>query len=183
IGVLVVLYAGVQLHASLDPDVTVNAVNRPVAQLLASVALSLAFAVLLQQERSTVVPVALNGGVAWLIYGSMHFTGKISPVAATAVAAGLVGLFGQLLSRYQFASSLPYVTAAIGPLLPGSATYYGLLGIAQNELDDGLLSLSRAVATALAIAIGVNLGSEISRLFLRVPGTITRKGAKRTRGF
>ncbi|MDT0424413.1 MULTISPECIES: threonine/serine exporter family protein [unclassified Streptomyces] len=183
IGVLVVLYAGVQLHASLDPDVTGNTVNRPVAQLLASVALSLAFAVLLQQERSTVIPVALNGGVAWLVYGSMHFTGKISPVAATAVAAGLVGLFGQLLSRYQFASSLPYVTAAIGPLLPGSATYYGLLGIAQNDLDDGLLSLSRAVATALAIAIGVNLGSEISRLFLRVPGTIARKGAKRTRGF
>ncbi|MET8556083.1 threonine/serine exporter family protein [Streptomyces sp. NPDC004959] len=183
IGVLVVLYAGVQLHASLDPDVAVNAVNKPVAQLLASIALSLAFAVLLQQERSTVIPVALNGGVAWLIYGSMHFTGEISPVAATAVAAGLVGLFGQLLSRYQFASSLPYVTAAIGPLLPGSATYYGLLGIAQNDLNDGLLSLSRAVATALAIAIGVNLGSEISRLFLRVPGTIARKGAKRTRGF
>ncbi|MFE9251132.1 threonine/serine exporter ThrE family protein [Streptomyces sp. NPDC007088] len=185
IGVLVILYVGVQLHAPLDPDVALTAVNRPVAQILASVALSLAFAVLLQQERSTVLAVAANGGVAGLVYGAMHYTGKISPVAATAVAAGLVGLFGQLLSRYQFASSLPYVTAAIGPLLPGSATYYGLLGIAQNNLDEGLLSLSRAVATALAIAIGVNLGSEVSRLFLRIPGAAnaSRRAAKRTRGF
>lgn len=185
IGVLVILYGGVRLGAKLDPDVAVNAANRPVAQLLASIALALAFAVLLQQERSTVLLAAANGGVAWLIYGAMHYTVEVSPVPSTAVAAGLVGLFGQLLSRYQFVSSLPYVTAAIGPLLPGSATYYGLLGFAQNDVDNGLLSLSRAAATALAIAIGVNLGSEISRLFLRVPGaaTASRRAAKRTRGF
>ena len=88
----------------------------------------------------------------------------------TAAAAGLVGLFGQLMSRYRFASALPYMTAAIGPLLPGSATYFGLLAIAQSEVDRGLVSLSTAVALAMAIAIGVNLGGEISRLFLRVPG-------------
>ncbi|OON75332.1 threonine/serine ThrE exporter family protein [Streptomyces tsukubensis] len=185
IGVLVVLYMGVQLHAKLDPDAHNIFVNRPVWQILASMALSLAFAVLLQQERSTVLAVTLNGGVAWVVFGAMHYAGEISPVASTAVAAGLVGLFGQLFSRYRFASALPYVTAAIGPLLPGSSTYYGLLGIAQNNLDRGLLSLSQAVATALAIAIGVNLGSEISRLFLRTPGAAgaSRRAAKRTRGF
>ena len=102
-------------------------------------ALSLTFAVLLQQERSTVLVVTLNGGVAWVIFGALATTrGEISPVPATAVAAGLVGLFGQLLSRYQYASALPYVTAAIGPLLPGSATYFGLLHIAQNDMDAGL---------------------------------------------
>ena len=39
-------------------------------------------------------------------------------------------------------------TAAIGPLLPGSATYFGLLGIAQNDLDQGLVSLTKAAALA-----------------------------------
>ncbi|RPK73033.1 hypothetical protein EES44_02720 [Streptomyces sp. ADI96-15] len=130
--------------------------------------------------------VTLNGGVAWTVYGAMHFAGDISPVASTAVAAGLVGLFGQLLSRIQFASALPYVTAAIGPLLPGSATYYGLLGIVQGDVNTGLSSLSTAIALAMAIAIGVNLGGETARLFLRVPGgpeAATRRAAKRTRGF
>ncbi|MEU6007353.1 threonine/serine exporter family protein [Streptomyces sp. NPDC047453] len=185
-GVLLVLYFGVKLGAALDPDAALAMSRRPVLQIVAAMLLSLTFAVLLQQERSTVLLVTLNGGVAWSVYGAMHDVCNISPVASTAVAAGLVGLFGQLLSRYRFASALPYTTAAIGPLLPGSATYFGLLSIAQNHVDKGLVSLAKAVSLAMAIAIGVNLGSEISRLFLRMPGAASaagRRAAKRTRGF
>lgn len=185
IGVLSVLYLGLALGASLNPETAIHSVERPVVQTLAAMALSLCFAVLLQQERNTVLLVTLNGGVAWVVYGALADTAEIPPVAATAAAAGLVGLFGQLLSRYRFASALPYVTAAIGPLLPGSATYFGLLEIARNDLNAGLASLSKAAALALAIAIGVNLGGEISRLFLQVPaeGRAERRAAKRTRGF
>ncbi|WUS97672.1 threonine/serine exporter family protein [Streptomyces sp. NBC_00708] len=185
-GVLLALYGGLQLGAELDPEARFITHDRPVIQIFASMLLTLAFAILLQQERATVLAVTLNGGVAWVVYGAMARTGHLSAVAATAAAAGLVGLFGQLFSRYRYTSSLPFITAAIGPLLPGSATYFGLLGVAQNELDRGLASLSTAVATALAIAIGVNLGSEISRLFMRVPGAVggaNRRAAKRTRGF
>ncbi|MFI9548244.1 threonine/serine exporter ThrE family protein [Streptomyces sp. NPDC052016] len=183
VGVLVMLYLGVQLGAHLNPDAALGITERPLWQIGASMLLSLTFAVLLQQERSTVLAVTLNGGVAWSVYGAMHYAGGISPVASTAVAAGVVGLFGQLLSRYRFVSALPYTTAAIGPLLPGSATYFGLLAIAQNEVDAGLVSLSKAAALAMAIAIGVNLGSEISRLFLRIGSPEKRRAAKRTRGF
>ncbi|MEW2251991.1 threonine/serine exporter ThrE family protein [Streptomyces sp. NPDC058733] len=183
VGVLVMLYVGVQLGAHLNPDAALQLQERPLIQIAASMLLSATFAVLLQQERSTVLAVTLNGGVAWCVYGAMRYAGDISPVPSTAVAAGLVGLFGQLLSRYRFVSALPYTTAAIGPLLPGSATYFGLLSIAQNQVDKGLVSLTKAAALAMAIAIGVNLGSEISRLFLRVGSADKRRAAKRTRGF
>ncbi|MET9909527.1 threonine/serine exporter family protein [Streptomyces sp. NPDC006476] len=182
-GVLVVLYFGVNLGAKLNPDAALQIAERPLWQISASMLLSLTFAVLLQQERSTVLWVTLNGGVAWCVYGALHYPGGLSPVASTAVAAGLVGLFGQLLSRYRFASALPYTTAAIGPLLPGSSTYFGLLSIAQNNVDKGLVSLATAASLAMAIAIGVNLGSEISRLFLRIGSAEKRRAAKRTRGF
>ncbi|MEU9920381.1 threonine/serine exporter family protein [Streptomyces griseoluteus] len=183
IGVLTVLYFGVHIGGELNPDAALNIQSRPVLQILASMVLSLTFAVLLQQERSTVPWVTLNGGVAWSVYGALHYTAGISPVASTAVAAGLVGLFGQLLARYRFASALPFTTAAIGPLLPGSATYFGLLSIAQSEVDKGLVSLAKAVSLAMAIAIGVNLGAEISRLTLRIGSAGKRRAAKRTRGF
>ncbi|MBK3641330.1 threonine/serine exporter ThrE family protein [Streptomyces sp. MBT33] len=182
-GVLVVLYFGVTLGAKLNPDAALRIADRPLWQITASMLLSLTFAVLLQQERSTVLWVTLNGGVAWCVYGALRYPGNLSPVASTAVAAGLVGLFGQLLSRYRFASALPYTTAAIGPLLPGSSTYFGLLSIAQNDVDKGLVSLATAASLAMAIAIGVNLGSEISRLFLRIGSAEKRRAAKRTRGF
>ncbi|KMS83572.1 MULTISPECIES: threonine/serine ThrE exporter family protein [Streptomyces] len=182
-GVLTVLYFGVKIGGKLNPDAQLGISERPLIQIAASMLLSLTFAVLLQQERSTVLWVTLNGGVAWSVYGAMHYAGDISPVASTAVAAGLVGLFGQLLSRYRFASALPYTTAAIGPLLPGSATYFGLLSMAQNDVDKGLVSLAKAASLAMAIAIGVNLGSEISRMFLRIGSAGKRRAAKRTRGF
>ncbi|MCB5183359.1 threonine/serine exporter family protein [Streptomyces antimicrobicus] len=186
IGVLLVVWVGLQLDAAPDPDDVLKIPPRPLVQILASMVLVLTFAILLQQERSTVWIVTLNGGVAWVTYGALT-AGGLPQVPSTAVAAGLVGLFGQLLSRYRFTSALPYVTAAIGPLLPGSATYYGLLSIAEDRLDAGLASLTNAAAIALAIAIGVNLGSETSRLFIRVPGAARaakqRAAAKRTRGF
>uniref|UniRef100_A0AAU1ZZT7 Threonine/serine exporter family protein n=1 Tax=Streptomyces sp. NBC_00093 TaxID=2975649 RepID=A0AAU1ZZT7_9ACTN len=184
VGVLLILYFGVELGAELNPDAALGTAE-PLLQIGASMLLSLTFAIMLQQERSTVLIVTLNGGVAWSVYGAMQDAGGFSPVASTAVAAGLVGLFGQLLSRYRYASALPYTTAAIGPLLPGSATYFGLLSIAQNDMDAGLVSLAKAAALSMAIAIGVNLGSEISRLFLRLPNGAAggRRAAKRTRGF
>ncbi|MFI6473423.1 MULTISPECIES: threonine/serine exporter ThrE family protein [unclassified Streptomyces] len=181
-GVLTVLYGGLQIHAELNPEGTFKPIDRPVVQILASFVLCLTFAVLLQQDRSTVLIVASNGAVAWVIYAAIAVTAKGSPIMATAVAAGLVGLFGQLLSRYWNTSALLYVTAAIGPLLPGSAMYFGVLSIAQKHTDQGIASLAKAAALALAIAIGVNLGNEIARLFLRAPGA-GRAAAKRTRGF
>lgn len=186
VGVLVMLYVGLQLGTdNLDAEAGLHIVSRPVVQILASVLLSFAFAILLQQDRSTVLLVALNGGVAWVIYGALTYGAGFSAVPSTAIAAGLVGLFGQLLSRYRYASALPYVTAAIGPLLPGSATYFGMLYIAHADIDKGMTSLSKAAALALAIAIGVNLGGEISRLFMQAPGVVggQRRAAKRTRGF
>ncbi|WP_405778293.1 threonine/serine exporter ThrE family protein [Streptomyces sp. NBC_00859] len=186
IGVLIVISLGLQLGADqLDAEAALTGVNRPVVQILAAMLLTFAFAILLQQDRSTVLMVTLNGGVAWIVYGALHYAGHISPVPSTAIAAGLVGLFGQLFSRYRYASALPYVTAAIGPLLPGSATYFGMLYIAHSDLNKGLASLTKAAALALAIAVGVNLGGEISRLFMRAPGVVggQRRAAKRTRGF
>ncbi|TVL92594.1 hypothetical protein CD790_10440 [Streptomyces sp. SAJ15] len=187
-GVLTVLYGGVQLNAKLNPEAALKHVERPVTQTLAAMLLVFAFCVLLQQERHTLLFATLNGGVAWVIYAALHDTAGVPAVAATTVAAGLVGLFGQLLSRYRYASALPYVTAAIGPLLPGSATYFGLLSLAQGELDPGIAHLTRAAALALAIAIGVNLGNEVARLFIRPPRlephrVEARRAAKRTRGF
>ncbi|SCD72646.1 Uncharacterized membrane protein YjjP, DUF1212 family [Streptomyces sp. DvalAA-14] len=184
IGVTLILYAGVSLGADLDPDQALRAYDHPWVQLVAAMVVTLAFAVLLQCERSVLPLATLNGGVAWTVYGVLHQRAGGNQVAATAAAAGLVGLFGQLLARYRYGSVLPYVTPAIGPLLPGSATYFGLLAITQHHTDQGFTQLTKAAALALAIAVGVNLGNEIARLALKRPGAEPpRKAAKRTRGF
>ena len=184
IGVTLVLYAGLGLGARLDPDQALKAYDRPWVQLPAAMVLTLAFAVLLQCERHILLLATLNGGVAWAVFGVLHQQAHGNQVASTAAAAGLVGLFGQLMARYRYVSVLPYVTAAIGPLLPGSATYFGLLALTQHHPSEGFAQLTKAAALAIAIAIGVNLGNEVARLALRTPGPPgPRPAAKRTRGF
>jgi uncharacterized membrane protein YjjP (DUF1212 family) len=187
LGVLLVLYLGVRVSASLHPAQTFATSPHPALQLPAAMALTLFFAVLLQSNRRVLPVVTLLGGVGWTVYGVLTVQARISPIIATGIAAGMVGLFGQLASRYRYASSLPYVTAALGPLLPGSVIYLGLLSLAEGEPLAGLVAISRAAAIALALAVGVNLGGEVARLFLQVPQgggpESVRRAAKRTRGF
>ncbi|WP_407639539.1 threonine/serine exporter family protein [Kitasatospora azatica] len=195
IGVMLILYAGVNVDAQLKPDESLIGVRNPPVQLVAAMLLTLAFAMLLQTSRRSLAMVTLNSGIGWAVYGVLAYNAKISAIVATGIAAGVVGLFGQLMARYRYASALPYVTAALGPLMPGSALYLGMLSFAQGHPSAGLVSVSRAAAIAMALAIGVNLGGEVARLFMKVPGpealggrlvpylTGPRRAAKRTRGF
>ncbi|MEY9962035.1 uncharacterized membrane protein YjjP (DUF1212 family) [Streptacidiphilus sp. MAP12-16] len=187
LGVLLVLYVGVKFDASLHPEQSIGGKPFPALQLPAAMALTLFFAVLLQTSRRVLPVVTLLGGVGWTVFGVLTVRANVSPIIATGIAAGMVGLFGQLASRYRYASSLPYVTAALGPLLPGSVIYLGLLSFAKGQPLTGLIAVSRAAAIALALAVGVNLGGEVARLFMKVPPghgpAVVRPAAKRTRGF
>ncbi|WP_224285235.1 threonine/serine exporter ThrE family protein, partial [Streptomyces sp. LS1784] len=192
IGVMVILYLGVGFEANLRPDESLAGVSYPPVQMVAAMVLTLAFATLLQTDRRTLALVTVNSGIGWASYGALVYNAGVNPIAATGVAAGLVGLFGQLMARYRNGSALPYVTAAIGPLMPGSALYLGMLAFAQGHSSAGLVSVFRAAAIAMALAIGVNLGGEIARLFMKLPvgaerpslyPAVPRRAAKRTRGF
>lgn len=208
IGVMLVLYAGAQLDPNLDPSGSLIGITNPPVQLVAAMVLTLSFAMLLQTDRRILPLVTLNSGIGWSTYGVLAYNAGVSPVIATGIAAGLVGLFGQLTARYHATSALPYVTAALGPLMPGSAIYLGMLAFTQDDPDGGLVQVGRAAALALALAVGVNLGGEIARLFMKLPSTlpgslatagtrgtgtagerlapyllVPRRAAKRTRGF
>ncbi|MEV7182787.1 threonine/serine exporter family protein [Kitasatospora sp. NPDC093102] len=192
IGVMVILYLGVGFEANLRPDESLVGVSYPPVQMVAAMLLTLAFATLLQTDRRTLALVTVNSGIGWASYGALVYNAGVNPIAATGVAAGLVGLFGQLMARYRNGSALPYVTAAIGPLMPGSALYLGMLAFAQGHSSAGLVSVFRAAAIAMALAVGVNLGGEIARLFMKLPvgaerpslyPAVPRRAAKRTRGF
>ncbi|WP_405018219.1 threonine/serine exporter family protein [Kitasatospora sp. NBC_00070] len=202
IGVMLVLYAGSKLDPNLNPSESLIGISHPPVQLVAAMVLTAAFAMLLQTDRRILPLVTLNSGIGWSTYGVLAYNAQVSPIVATGLAAGLVGLFGQLIARYQATSALPYVTAALGPLMPGSAIYLGMLAFTQNNPVGGVVQVGRAAALALALAVGVNLGGEIARLFLKMPsdlpgtgglGTagerlapyllVPRRAAKRTRGF
>jgi uncharacterized membrane protein YjjP (DUF1212 family) len=184
-GVAMMLYAGTQLGVDLNVEGSFFPESDPPVQILAAMGLALAFAVLVQ-VRPEVLPITAAGGaVSWSIFESLRIAGA-APILATAIATGVVGLLGQLLARAGRTSALPYVIPAIGPLLPGGAMYQGMLGLALGHTDRGWTGLVNAAGLALALAVGVNLGSEVARFVLPMPqrgGRERRPAAKRTRGF
>lgn len=184
-GVSMVLYAGAQLGVELDVEGSFFPDSNPPVQLLAAAGVSLTFAVLIQVRPNALGIAAAGGAVSWSIFEVLRIAGA-APILATAIATGVVGLLGQLLARAGRTSALPYVIPAIGPLLPGSAMYQGMLGLALGHTDSGWRGLVNAAGLALALAVGVNLGSEVARFVLPVPqrgGREKRAAAKRTRGF
>lgn len=168
IGVMTVLYVGVNNGADLAAQSVPSGAVNPPLQLAAAVLLTLAFAVLLNTEPATLPAVLLNSAAGWTTYGVLVNAGG-EPILATGLAAGLVGLSGQLMARCRGSSALPHITAALGPLLPGSVLYFGMLAFVRGEPEVGLSGIGRAGAMAMALAIGVNLGRELARLFLPAP--------------
>ncbi|MER7842541.1 threonine/serine exporter family protein [Kitasatospora sp. NPDC096077] len=170
VGVTTVLYVGVNNGADLMAQ-SVPAPSNPALQLAAAVLLTLFFAVLLNTEPAALPAVLVNSAAGWSTYGALVQAGT-EPIMATGFAAMLVGLSGQLTARFGGSPALPFVTAALGPLLPGSELYFGLIAFVQGEPEAGLSGVGRATATAMALAIGVSLGHEVARLFLPAPGVV-----------
>lgn len=185
-GVSIMLYAGNRLGVNLTVEGSFYPTSRPLVQLLAAAGVSLTFAVLVQVRPRVLVIAAIGGACSWSIFEVLRIAGA-SPILATVTATGVVGLLGQLLARAGRTSALPYIIPSIGPLLPGSAIYQGLLGLALGHTDRGWIGLTNAAGLALALAVGVNLGSEVARFVLPTPqrgvGSTKRAAAKRTRGF
>ncbi|MFF4817798.1 threonine/serine exporter family protein [Kitasatospora sp. NPDC001309] len=181
VGVMTVLYIGVNNGADLAAQSDPAAPANPPLQLAAAVLLALTFAVLLNTEPATLPAVLVNSAAGWTTYSVLADAGA-EPIMATGLAAVLVGLSGQLMARHRGSSVLPYVTAALGSLLPGSLLYFGLLAFVRGEPEAGLSGLGHATATALSLAIGVNLGREAARLFLPARPSTPAAPAARHRG-
>ncbi|MCP9949410.1 threonine/serine ThrE exporter family protein [Actinomadura madurae] len=186
-GLGAVVYLAVSLGVPIDVRhlPTPSAKLEPVA-VIAAAAISLTFAVSLATPRDVLAATALGGALIWVLY-VLARGWDVPPVLAAAVAATIVGVAASWLARRHGQPVMPYVVPAIGPLLPGTALYRGMVELNTGSPQAGVLSLITAVSVALALGAGVNLGGELVRAFQRVglsaSGRWARPAARRTRGF
>ncbi|WP_225991600.1 threonine/serine exporter family protein [Actinomadura montaniterrae] len=186
-GLGAVVYIAVNLNVPIDVShlPTAPVTLKPV-QLMAAAAVSVTFAVSLAAPRDVLLASALGGALIWTIYVLLRGW-NVPPVLASAMAAIVVGVLANWLARRHGAPVMPYVVPAIGPLLPGTALYRGMVELNTGSPQSGVLSLIGALSVALALGAGVNLGGELVRAFQRVGltagGRWARPAARRTRGF
>ncbi|MGH3648776.1 MAG: threonine/serine ThrE exporter family protein [Micromonosporaceae bacterium] len=186
-GVGLTVYAATRLGVTLPLGALPHiAVSLQPAQLLAAIGISVTFAMSLLAPMRAVLASAAGGGLIWMAYVLLR-ANDVPAVMASGMAAAAIGLLAHLLAWWQRSPSLPYVVPVIGPLLPGTLLYRGLVELNLGDVNQGLLNLSQAIAVALALGVGINLGGELVRS-LRGNGTVgtsprNRPAARRTRGY
>ncbi len=158
-GVTLGLKAGIGFGLSLDPGEAVAAdVSRFGISTAAAVAAAVLAALSGYAPLRSLVAAGLAGGVGWAAYGALTLV-QFGPVVATGLAAVVIGLASELFGRYTRTERHVIVLSGIIPLLPGLTAYRGFYQLASaQDVIDGLVTITLALAIGLALAAGVTLG-------------------------
>ena len=99
-----------------------------------------------------------GGALGWLVY----LLGGESVFAAF-LAAAVIGVFAEVMSRVRRCPVTGYVLVALLPLVPGGGIYYAMRYCAAGETDRFLSTLLRTFGMAAALAVGAMLASSAFR--------------------
>lgn len=116
------------------------------------------------------ISAGLAGAVGIVVVKAVAAAGIATNGVAEGVAGVVVGALGTWLAARHRVPAVLLVVPGVIPMLPGLASYQGLLEISQGDLPLGAETLFGALTVALAIAGGVLLGE----LFLS--GITRRRG-------
>ena len=131
--------------------------------LVAGAVASAAFGLAGYAPGRSLAAAALAGAAGWGTYGLLTEVLHVGSIAATGVAAVVIGAGAGLLRRGGGVPPLVAVLAGITPLLPGFTAYRGFYQLAVEGLANGLVTVTLALGTGLALAAGVALGDFLTR--------------------
>ncbi len=134
--------------------------------LLASYLGSLGFAVILQAPRRSLLSASAIGSVSYLCYWALMRAFGVEGLAM--FGGALIGsVLAQLAARRQHRVATIYVTIAIIPLVPGLGLYRCMQYLAQGNIGLGGRVGAQAMGSILMLALGITLGSFVSRTHAR----------------
>ncbi len=167
------LIAGVSAGVALAPTFGVSLVGvrpgavsayvqtNPPLVLLGAIAAAAAFAFTCYAPLRALPAIAMSTLLGHLVYLAMQDPQASMPWAA-ACAAITIGLVSSAIAGRVGVPPLVVVVPALVPMLPGLLIFRGLSYISDGQTQ-GILQLSAAAATTIALAAGVIMGEYISQ--------------------
>jgi uncharacterized membrane protein YjjP (DUF1212 family) len=162
-GVILGLRLGLIFDVTLDPAEPVGGAGRFGLSIFAAATAAGMFALACYAPLHSLPTAGLTGGIGWAVYDALTVFAHFGPVVSTGFAAAVVGVAAGLSRRGTTVDSHVIILAGIIPLLPGLTAYRGFYQLATQDVVDGLVTITLALAIGLALAAGVALGDFIAR--------------------
>ncbi|MBE6957435.1 MAG: threonine/serine exporter [Ruminococcaceae bacterium] len=106
-----------------------------------------------------------GGALGWLVYLLIGLgTGAVFP--RYLVAAVVITLYSELMSRVRHCPVTSYLIVALLPLVPGGGIYHAMRHCLSGNNQQFLSTLLETFGIAGALALGALLGSSMVRLIL-----------------
>ena len=126
---------------------------------------TLGFALLFRVRREHLLFATLGGALSWTAYLAVGFAG--AGVFLSSLTGGVaVCLWSEMMARWRKAPANVYLIPGIVPLLPGSALYYAMEAVVNEDTEVFTAKGIEALLGAVGIAGGILIASEIVRCFL-----------------
>lgn len=124
---------------------------------------SMAFGVLTNVPRHTLLASGLTGSVGWMVYHTMRES-DYSLGFSNFVAAFLIGCLSIFFSRFKKIPMLVFIVPSLVPLVPGGPAYLAVREIVMGDSYEGFYHILVVVVTAGAIAGGFVMTSLVERI-------------------
>lgn len=165
VGVAIVIGVGSAFGVSMQASAVVALGGSPLVSTVGAILVALGFCLSTYSGLRTTVTSILISALSWLTFEVALELG-LSPSGAVAVAATLVGTLAYAAYRRLRVPESAVATASIVALLPGLSVYRALYQIMQNTaatVPQAVIYFVGAVATGIALAAGLAIGSFVAR--------------------
>ena len=183
LGLVVGILAGLEVGSVLGFQMSLLDGSPPLGPLPNQVAGAVIIAVavaLFNGAGARIVAVSAVLGTVTALSHAMVLTSDLHEAAASGIAALLASFVGVLIAHNLHVPSVAVTTAAIVPLVPGGAVFYGLLGMVQADPAAGAGGGAASLVLAASIGIGLAAGASLG-IYLGTPVRATLAGVARSR--
>ena len=132
-------------------------------QAVASLLAIITFLIVLNVQRSMLLPGGILGMVVWLIY--LLLKEPTNVIVATFIAAIIGSCISQILSILYKTPAVVFILAILAPLVPGYLSYRTTAFFVIGDYNHAIASATLVVMLALVISIGMASGTVILRLY------------------
>ena len=131
-------------------------------QALASLLAIITFLIVLNVQRSMLIPGGILGMAVWLLY--LLLKGPTNVIVATFVAAIVGSCISQILSIIYKTPAVVFILAILAPLVPGYISYRTTAFFVTGNYSQAMVHATLVVILALVISIGMASGTVAFKL-------------------